>query len=130
MKFITALLLLAANAACAQAVNPAVTQDTTKETICARGWAASVRPSWAYTSRIKHRLCVARGMARCAPGLVLDHIIPLEAGGSPRDPKNLQLQTLSESLAKDAQEHLARREVCSGRITLSTAQGRFSRQGL
>lgn len=126
-KTATLLLTLLAASAGAQSINPAVTQATISETICHRGWSATVRPSWAYTSRVKHRLCVAQGMTRCSPGLILDHVVPLEVGGSPGDPANFQLQTLADSLAKDALEHRARREVCSGRVSLEQAQARFAR---
>ena len=111
----------------AQTANPAVTQATLHETICHRGWSASVRPSWAYTSRVKHRMCVAQGMKRCAPGLILDHIVPIEVGGAPGDIANMQLQTLADSSVKDGLENQARRDVCAHRVTLIEAQARFGR---
>ena len=126
-KTATLLLALLAASAGAQSINPAVTQATISETICHRGWSASVRPSWSYTSRVKHRLCVAQGMTRCSPGLILDHVVPIEVGGSPRDVSNFQLQTRAESLSKDALENRARRDVCARRATLVEAQARFAR---
>jgi hypothetical protein len=55
----------------------------------------------------------------------LDHIIPLEAGGHPRNIHNLQLQLwegADGARAKDKLEHLLHRMVCRRQITLSEAQ--------
>ena len=129
MNRLVLLPLLLATAAGAQTINPAVTQATIEQTICSRGWSASVRPSQAYTGRIKHAMCVTELSHRCSPGLILDHIIPIEVGGSPDDPANMQLQTLADSKAKDALENAARRDVCAHRVSLAAARARFRRGG-
>ncbi len=68
-----------------------------------------------------------------------DHLISLELGGNPRDPKNLWPEmwgTLAQPLtargpfppelvgakAKDAVENALHREVCAGTLTLQAAQ--------
>ena len=60
------LLLLVAPIAAAQtylpdhprtpgAINPAVTQDNLKQTVCVTGWTATIRPPMTYTTRLKVR---------------------------------------------------------------------------
>ena len=130
MKLQTAILgflVLGAAQAQAQALNPAVTQATVQATICRPGWAATVRPSGRYTTRVRHALCAAQGMNRCSPGLVLDHVVPLELGGAPAQLANFQMQTRGDSVVKDRLEHRAKRDVCAGRVSLSAAQAQFMR---
>lgn len=56
----------------------------------------------------------------------LDHIVPLELGGS-WDQSNLQIQTIAVAAAKDQRENEAHRLVCSGAVSLATARGWFKR---
>lgn len=59
----------------------------------------------------KDHPCPATGqVARPCPGHVVDHIIPLCAGGADR-PENMQWQQLAESKIKDRQERQACREL-------------------
>jgi hypothetical protein len=54
-----------------------------------------------------------------------DHLVPLELGGAPSDPKNLWPEAHSPkpgSYQKDAEENLLHARVCSHRLRLSTAQ--------
>ena len=120
-------LLFATATASAQSTNPAVTQANIHSTICVKGWSKTVRPTWANSNKVKRAMCKAQGMSRCSPGLVLDHVTPIEAGGSPTDAKNLQLQTAVAGHIKDVQENKARRDACSGRATLAEVQSRFKR---
>lgn len=122
--FILALLCATASA---QSTNPAVNQANIHSTICVKGWSKTVRPTWAYSSKVKRAMCKAQGMARCRPGLVLDHVVAIETGGSPTDVKNLQLQTAAAAHVKDVQENKARRDACSGRATLVEVQSRFKK---
>ena len=55
----------------------------------------------------------------------LDHTIPLELGGAPKDERSLRLQLLrgaNGEHAKDMQETRLWRAVCAGRVSLAEAQ--------
>lgn len=51
-----------------------------------------------------------------------DHLIPLELGGSPSDPKNLWPEPGGAPNAKDKVENAAKQAVCDGSIGLVAAQ--------
>jgi hypothetical protein len=104
-------------------LNPAVTQSTIGETICAPGWATTQRPPLAVTAAVKRTLFEREGLpADVFESAILDHRIPIELGGAPADARNFELQEAEESREKDAVEHCARRTVCAGRVTLADAQ--------
>lgn len=115
----------------AQSLNPDVTQATIKQTICVSGWTNTIRPSSSYTSKLKAReLKAGIKLGIYTPDatmamFVLDHDVPLQVGGAPKDPKNLHLQFKADGLLKDKIEALVRRRVCSGRITLAQGQDVF-----
>lgn len=67
----------------------AVTQATVATTICRPGYSDSVRPSGSYTQRVKRQLLGAYGGTAPADAYELDHLVPLEDGGNPTDPRNL-----------------------------------------
>lgn len=95
------------------ALNDAVTQDNIADNICKSGWTATVRPS------------LQRKPFERAYGLTageLDHLIPLELGGAPSDPKNLWIQPGSIPNAKDAVENTLKRRVCQKLEILKQAQ--------
>jgi hypothetical protein len=104
------------------AVNPAVTPADSRETICARGWTATVRPPEAYTEALKHEQMDRYGATGSMSGYEEDHLIPLELGGSPADPKNLWPEPGASPNPKDDVEYAANRAVCSGEMTLAQAQ--------
>lgn len=128
-QYMLAILAVLALPAVGQSVNPSVTQANIHQTVCVRGWTSSVRPTVAYTNRVKYLKCKAAGITRtdCHDNYVLDHVEPLEVGGAPADPANLQLQTKAASRIKDGREHAAKNALCSGKISLAQAQARFSR---
>lgn len=109
--------------------NPAVTQATIGQTICVRGWTATIRPPASYTTDLKRRQMVQQyGESGSLAGYEEDHLIPLEAGGNPTDPKNLWPEPRTgtrPASAKDQAENQAREAVCSGRETLSAAQAQI-----
>jgi hypothetical protein len=135
------------------AVDPAVTQATIASTICRSGWTGSIRPSESYTERIKHLEdggggAVADGLSifpvhgfhladRDISHFELDHLIPLELGGSPDDPANLWMEPYEAPLGtarsetgsqtKDRVENAARDAVCRGRLSLAAAQRQMTR---
>jgi hypothetical protein len=72
------------------ALNPAVTQDTIGSTICVRGWTRTVRPPREYTSALKRQQIHVWGYEDRRMGdYEEDHLVPLDLGGSPTDPRNL-----------------------------------------
>lgn len=101
MMALAALLL-------ASQLNPAVTPKTVNQTICVPGWASAYRAA--------HPV---KGPA--APGMVRDHNVSIELGGS-SDASNIRLQTVASSRAKDALENDLNDLVCAGLIPLGTAQ--------
>ena len=112
------------------ATNPDVIQATISITICVTGYAAQVRPAATYTNSLKIDHMRAYGYAAGAPGdFEEDHLIALELGGDPRDPKNLWPERLtggSGALQKDRVENWAHDEVCAGRMQLADAQQRIA----
>lgn len=110
------------------AVNPNVTQDDIATTICHRGWTATIRPPVSYTDPIKRALWVQAGSKGKLSDYELDHVVPLEVGGAPRDPANLVLQPWNGPTgahAKDAVENRVKAEVCAHTITLAAGEQCF-----
>jgi hypothetical protein len=106
-------------------VDPTVTQDNIKATICVSGYTGTVRPPASWTDKLK----VSKVAILQLPGKLsdyeLDHRVPIEVGGAPRDPANLWPQPWKgdrNAHMKDRLENAVHRDVCAGRLTL--AQGR------
>jgi hypothetical protein len=107
-------------------LNPAVTQESVRETICVVGWTRLVRPSTAYTHGVKQELLRALELpSDSAPRYELDHRIPLSLGGAPYQRDNLELQPWDEAPEKDRKETCLSRAVCAGRLTLAAARERI-----
>ena len=112
------------------ATNPDITQDNIDQTICNPHWSTrSIRPREEYTNRLKHEQLDQYGDKDTNPrDYEEDHLIPLEVGGNPTDPKNLWPEPYGTSIAdggakyKDKVENYLHDEVCSGRIPLAQAQ--------
>jgi hypothetical protein len=112
--------------------NPAVTQANIQRTICTSGWTATVRPSEAYTTALKRTQIVAYGYTdRALADYEEDHLISLEIGGAPQDPRNLWPEPYTVKLSdgrsvgarvKDLIENRLHDLVCAGTISLTTAQ--------
>lgn len=112
--------------------NPAVTQANIQRTICTSGWTATVRPSEAYTTALKRTQIVAYGHTdRTLADYEEDHLISLEIGGAPQDPRNLWPEPYTVKLSdgrsvgarvKDLIENRLHDLVCAGTISLATAQ--------
>lgn len=108
-------------------LNPDVTQDDIQTTICVSGYTAKIRPPVSYTDKLKVQQIAQYGYADTTPSdYEEDHLISLEVGGSPTDPKNLWPQprnsTPYNASTKDTLENTLKGMVCSGQITLATAQ--------
>jgi hypothetical protein len=110
------------------ATNPAVTQTTIGETICARGWTRMVRPPVQYTEELKRQQIRTFGYHdRRLSQYEEDHLIPLGLGGAPADPRNLwpEPRTSPDGWGADRKDELEfalNQLVCSGRLLLREAQ--------
>jgi hypothetical protein len=130
------------------AANPQVTQQNIKDNICSRHWSTkSIRPPSAYTSRLKRKQLHEYGdtahqtraqlinpktgkvdTTMCIPHsdnmacYEEDHLISLEDGGDPRDPRNLWPEpyntraggTIMGARQKDVVEAFIHDEICFG----------------
>jgi hypothetical protein len=128
-------LLLAASTAFAQlpnkkrtpgATNPDVTQANIHQTICVSGWTATIRPPSSYTTKLKkQQIEEYHYKDKRLSEYEEDHLISLQLGGNPTDPKNLWPQPYRITCGarvKDVVETKLKRMVCDGEITLAEAQ--------
>lgn len=107
-------------------LNPAVTKRTIDSTICKAGWTSTVRPPTSYTDPLKLHIMRAYGIGGKSPsGYELDHLISLELGGAPSDPRNLWPEPHANSFKKDGLENSLNHKVCDGQISLAVAQRRI-----
>lgn len=107
------------------ALNPAVTQATIQQTICKSGWTKTIRPPASYTDKLKRQQLAALGLSIDPRTAEEDHLVSLEIGGSPTDPRNLWPEPWGGPWGahrKDAYETFLKRAVCRGEITLRRAQ--------
>jgi hypothetical protein len=112
--------------------NPAVTQANIHSTICVSGWTATVRPPVSYTNPLKVEQLNEYGYTDTnLADYEEDHLISLEIGGAPRDPRNLWPEPYAVGLSdgravgarvKDQYENRLHELVCSGQMRLATAQ--------
>jgi hypothetical protein len=107
-------------------LNPDVTQDTIASTICSTGWTKTVRPSTSYTDALKVRQMREYGETGPASGYQEDHLISLELGGHPTDPRNLWPEPYPRAAHVDGIENDLNRRVCEGSLTLADAQTKES----
>jgi hypothetical protein len=107
-------------------VNPDVRQETIGQTICVPGWTKSVRPPTDYTSTLKVRQLREYGLGGSPSAYQEDHLISLELGGHPTDPRNLWPEPRPHAEEVDKVENDLNRLVCSGKITLAEARRRES----
>ena len=105
-------------------LNPDVTQATIRSTICRHGWTSTIRPPSSYTDELKRRQMRQYREAGSLSDYQEDHLISLELGGSPTDPRNLWPEPYPRASEVDQIENELNAEVCSGRLTLAQAQQR------
>ena len=113
-------------------VNPDVTQANIQSTICVSNWTSTIRPSSSYTTNLKLEQLAneyktyAKEVGTSDPSAYEeDHLISLELGGNPTDPKNLWAEPWNGTYgahAKDRVENALHKLVCSNQISLSDAQ--------
>lgn len=105
------------------ATDPRVTQDNLFETICKKGYTATVRPPVSYTNKLKIDQIESYGYTDTnLQDYEEDHLISLELGGAPSDSANLWPEYGGSPNAKDKIENLCNQKVCDGLITLHDAQ--------
>lgn len=104
------------------ATNPNVTEATIDSTICTKGYTSSIRPPVAVTNKIKTATDLAYGLPTSEKG-ELDHLVSLELGGAPDDPRNLWNEPGAIPNPKDSVENKAHDLVCGHKIPLTVMQG-------
>jgi len=107
-------------------LNPDVTQATIRSTICRRGWTRTIRPPVSYTNDLKRKGLRQYGLRGPPSAFQEDHLISLELGGHPSDPRNLWPEPYPRAASVDRIENELNEAVCRGRLTLAEAQRRES----
>jgi hypothetical protein len=107
-------------------LNPDVTQATIRSTICTHGWTATIRPPVEYTNALKRTQMRAYGETGPASAYQEDHLISLELGGDPTDPRNLWPEPYPRASHVDTIENELNAQVCSGSLMLAQAQQKES----
>ena len=116
-----------ADAACTPGVlNPGVTQESIRSTICRHGWTRTIRPPVDYTDALKLRQMRAYHEPGPASAYQEDHLISLELGGHPTDPRNLWPEPYPRASEVDRMENDLNQQVCSGSLSLREAQEKES----
>ena len=108
-------------------LNPDVTQPTIGQTICKSGWTRTIRPPVSYTNELKIRQMREYGVGGSPSDFQEDHLISLEMGGHPTDPRNLWPEPYPHASDVDRIENEINDEICSGKITLAEGQQRESK---
>jgi hypothetical protein len=110
------------------ALNPQVSQGTLASTICKSGYSSSIRPPESITEPEKRGSALAYGYTGPFSTGEYDHLVSLELGGDPNDPANLWVEpndnpnATTTANSKDVLEDRLHSLVCSGQLSLATAQ--------
>jgi len=107
-------------------LNPAVTQQNIRSTICRRGWTSTIRPPESYTDALKRKQMRQYGETGSTSQYQEDHLISLELGGNPTDPRNLWPEPYPRASQMDQEENALNAQVCGGALSLAQAQQRES----
>ena len=105
-------------------LNPNVTQANIRSTICRHGWTATIRPPVSYTNALKRKQMRQYGETGSMSDYQEDHLISLEMGGNPTDPRNLWPEPYPRAAEMDQTENELNSEICDGKLTLAEAQQR------
>ena len=103
-------------------LNPDVTQATIASTICKSGWTKTIRPPTDYTNALKLKQMREYGVGGSPTQYQEDHLISLELGGHPTDPRNLWPEPYPRAAEVDSVENELNAKVCAGTMSLSDAQ--------
>ncbi|MET8082100.1 hypothetical protein [Streptomyces sp. NPDC005303] len=113
------------------AISPAVTQANLKSTICRKGgYTSGVRPSAYVTGKEKRLNAASYGYTGRMGDAEYDHLISLQLGGDPNDPRNLWVEPADPghkkgagvNNKKDPVETKLHTAVCKGQVPLAAAQ--------
>lgn len=108
------------------ALNPEVTQENIKQTVCVKGYTKKIRPPAYYTNKLKKLQIREYGYADRNPKhYEEDHLIALSIGGAPKDPRNLWPEPRNSEWSaskKDRLEFVLYKMVCAQEISLEEAQ--------
>ena len=107
-------------------VNPDITQANIATTVCKHGWTRTIRPSTDYTNALKLKQMRDYGVGGSPTLYQEDHLISLELGGHPTDPRNLWPEPYPRASEMDTIENQLNGKVCSGELTLDEAQRKES----
>lgn len=112
-------------------INPNITQANIGQNICNKNWSTkSIRPPSSYTTALKIKQIQQYGFADTKTAdFEEDHLISLELGGNPTDPKNLWPELYLPkpgAREKDHLENYLHAQVCAGKMTLAEAQKAIS----
>ena len=107
-------------------LNPGVTQANIRSTVCRRGWTSTIRPPVSYTDALKRRQMQEYRETGSTSQYQEDHLISLELGGDPSDPRNLWPEPYPRASQMDQLENELNAQVCSGQLTLAQAQAKES----
>ena len=99
-----------------------MTQADLGSTICRSGYSTSIRPSESITEREKRASLLAYGDHRPLHDYEYDHLVSLELGGAPNDPRNLWPEPGASPNPKDSLEDRLHARVCDHQMTLAAAQ--------
>ena len=105
-------------------LNPDVTQANIRSTICRHGWTRTIRPPTEYTNALKTKQMRQYRETGSLSDYQEDHLISLELGGNPTDPRNLWPEPYPRASDVDKIENELNAQVCSGELTLAEAQQR------
>src|SRR6266571_6048032 len=100
-------------------LNPAVTQANINATICVQGWTKTIRPPTSYTNALKRKQMREYGVGGSPSDYQEAHLISLELGGHPTDPRNLWPEPYPRASRVDTIENDLNRQVCDGSLTLA-----------
>jgi hypothetical protein len=103
-------------------LNPDVAQANIDTTICKHGWTKTIRPPTSYTNDLKRKQMREYGVGGALDDYQEDHLISLELGGHPTDPRNLWPEPYPRASEVDSIENELNAKVCSGRLSLEQAQ--------
>jgi hypothetical protein len=107
-------------------LNPDVTQANINSTICTHGWTKTIRPPTSYTNALKEKQMREYGVGGSLSDYQEDHLISLELGGHPTDPRNLWPEPYPRASEVDSIENDLNAKVCAGELSLDDAQRRES----
>jgi len=104
---------------------PGIVQTTDLNVICGTH-TRTRRPSAGHIAALKRLQITEYGWRDISPGSYdEDHLVPLELGGDPNDPKNLWPQPRSgafNAVRKDHVENWLHAQVCNGNMSIEDAQ--------